>query len=254
MESDGTFASQSELIGSSGNDATGYYVSIDVDTSNMPSIAYFDDDQGEPFLLDCSALTGVCSYDNVDTYYSGDTGYYTTLAVDSANDNHVAFYDPNSWSGTWFSEEIQYSRYDSQMNSYEFSEEVVTIEPYTMVLDVKSDNTPCVAYYEPIGGDLLYTCRTGGVWTTPVTVDSTGEVGISPAMAFNSSDQAVIAYYDLSNGNLKVAVESNGTWNVSTVDSVGNVGQNPSITIDSWDTVYVTYYDATNQTLKLVEG
>jgi hypothetical protein len=221
----------------------------------MPSIAYYDDDAGLPYLLDCSALTGLCNYDNVDDYYTGSTGYYTTLAVDSSNDNHVAFYDPNAWSGSWFSEEIQYSRFDSQMNSQDFSEEVATVEPYTMVLDVKSDNTPCVAYYEPIGGDLLYTCRTGGTWTTPVTVDSSGEVGISPAMAFNSSDEAVIAYYDLSNGDLRVAVESgNGTWNVSTVDSAGNVGQNPSITIDSWDTVYVTYYDATNQTLKLVEG
>jgi hypothetical protein len=254
VESDGSFAGEDELIGSSGIDSTGHYVSIDVDTSNTPSIAYFDDDMGIPFLLDCSNLYGACSFTTLDSNLLGETGHYTTLAVDSANDNHVAFYDPNAWSGFWFSDELQYSCLDSQLNSQVWSEEVVAIEPDSMVLDVKSDNTPCVAYHEPNSSDLLYACRTGGSWTTPVTVDSTGDVGISPAMAFNSSDEPVIAYYDLSNGDLKVARETNGSWTVSTVDSVGNVGQNPSIAIDAWDTVYVTYYDVTNQTLKLVEG
>ena len=76
-------------------------------------------------------------------------------------------------------------------------------------------------------------------------------MGAYAQLAFNSADEPWIAYYDESNGNLKVAAMVASAWVVSTVDSTGDVGIAPSIAIGADDQVIVSYYDATNAALKV---
>ena len=84
-------------------------------------------------------------------------------------------------------------------------------------------------------------------------MDSTGAVGVEAALAFDASDNPWIAYYDESNGDLKVATAKSGTWTILTVDSVGDVGLAPSIVV-SGGYVYISYYDADKGVLKYAVG
>ena len=69
-----------------------------------------------------------------------------------------------------------------------------------------------------------------------------------------SSDEPYIAYYDYTNGDLKVAHHDGSAWSIFTVDSSGDVGQQSDIAVDSNDVVYISYYDSTNAIVKMIEG
>ncbi len=240
----------------SGSTSTGWYVGIDVDSSNMPSFAYYDDDNGVPVVADFSSW-GITFYADADIYYAGPTGFGTGIAVDSAGDDHVTFYDPYAYYG--FDEEIQYSKLDDDLSSIVFSESVASDIGYTTSegmrtsVAVKSDDTPCVAWWSYDDGDLGYACRSGGSWAVE-TVASSGNVGAWASLGFNSADEPYIAYYDVTSADLGLAHDDGSGWTSFTVDSGGDVGQAPSLAVDASDGVHISYYDATNQQLKYAYG
>ena len=66
-----------------------------------------------------------------------------------------------------------------------------------------------------------------------------------------SNDFVHVAYYDLTNKDLKYAVrDASGNWDVSTLDSGGQVGQSTSIVVDSNGDCHISYIDHTNSALK----
>lgn len=67
-------------------------------------------------------------------------------------------------------------------------------------------------------------------WQTE-DVDKSGNVGIDPAIALNSSGIPSICYYDQTNRDLKYAVKN--SWETETVDSDGDVGEECGIAIDN---------------------
>ncbi|MDG1483408.1 MAG: putative metal-binding motif-containing protein, partial [Myxococcota bacterium] len=218
----------------------GYFVSVDVDSSDLPRFAYFDNTFGAPMLSEMMSSTKA-DYSALELSSYGTDGYYTSLAVDSSDAAHVAYYDGED-------DEVTYRLLDSSLT------EVVASGGIETALALKSDDTPCITWYDYVGGDLEYACRTGtDTWATQ-TVDTTGYVGDYPALTFNTSDEPYIAYYDYTNGDLKVAHHDGASWSTLTVDATGNVGQQPAITIDRSDVVYISYYDFTNATVKLAEG
>ncbi len=89
------------------------------------------------------------------------------------------------------------------------------------------------------------------------TVDWEGNVGWHTSIAIGADDNPVIAYWDWSNGALKVVKCGNAscsTGNIkTTVDSDGNVGWYTSIAIGGDDLPVISYYDATNKDLKVVK-
>ncbi|MBN1242168.1 MAG: choice-of-anchor D domain-containing protein [Spirochaetales bacterium] len=92
--------------------------------------------------------------------------------------------------------------------------------------------------------------------TTPVTIDSTGDVGKYASIACSADGTTIyISYYDATNGNLKLAKSTNSgsTWSVQTVDSTGNVGQYSSVAVNG-SVVYIAYYDVTNTALKVAKS
>jgi hypothetical protein len=154
----------------------------------------------------------------------------------------VAWFDDNL-----LGSEGQYSNFnESTVN------ESVAADAWYTSLKLKSDDSACMAWHDADQGDLLYSCRDVASQTWPsTTVDRTGNVGTYAQLAFDSADNPWIAYYDSSNGDLKVATLDAAGWTVETVDETGDVGVSPSIAIAPDDTVVISYYDVTNGRLKV---
>ncbi|OGA12543.1 MAG: hypothetical protein A3H32_21170 [Betaproteobacteria bacterium RIFCSPLOWO2_02_FULL_63_19] len=82
------------------------------------------------------------------------------------------------------------------------------------------------------------------------TVDSTGLVGNYASLTIDMEGRPVIAYFDATKSDLKVAKCGNANCSagntVSIVDSTGNVGKYPSLVIGVDGLPVIAYYDATN--------
>jgi hypothetical protein len=117
---------------------------------------------------------------------------------------------------------------------------------------------PAVSYYDSTNGNLKYVRATtasgtlAGNWGTPLTLDSTGTVGIYSSLAVVDGNPA-ISYYDSTNSNLKYvrATTTSGTsWGTPlTLDSSGDVGSYTSLAAVNGNPA-ISYYDSTNGNLK----
>ena len=81
-------------------------------------------------------------------------------------------------------------------------------------------------------------------------MDSNGDVGGYTSIALNTAGNAHISYYDATNGDLKYATNTSGSWVAATVDNNGDVGYYTSIALDTSDNAHISYFDNTNGDLK----
>lgn len=127
---------------------------------------------------------------------------------------------------------------------------------------------PWVSYYDIGNGDLRYAnyVGSGGTGCAVSTwsckgIDFGSDTGLETSLAFDSSNNAWIAYYDTNNGNLRLAryVSNGGTgcssanWTCVTVDQSGDVGRNPSLAFDLNGTAWLSETDVTNGNLKVAK-
>jgi len=170
-----------------------------------------------------------------------DAGQYSSIAVDSGDFVHIAYYDETQSAlmhayntlGSWI--------VSTRDNSGD-------VGKYASIA-VDSNDFVHIAYYDATNQDLKYANNTLGTWTTSV-LDSSGNVGLWTSIAVDSNDFVHIAYYDATNQDLKYANNTLGTWGTEMIDSSGDVGKYTSIATDGCCRVHISYYDATNQDLK----
>jgi hypothetical protein len=247
-----------------GSNDVGAFVSIDVDSANLPSFAYLDVDRQVPAMADVlqdpwSILDLDVFYTDLDWNYSaelfGDScliGYYTSLTVDVTGYDNVLFYD-----GCAIAEELQVTRLDLDLNSIVWSG---TVDPdgYHSDTALKHSGDLCVAYQQGVGANLGYGCSVdgGNTWSLE-TVESSGSTGAYAALAFNSLDEPYIAYYNESTGEVWVSHHDGSSWwssAISSVGSYGTLGDPISIAVDGADGVHVTWYDAGDASLRYAVG
>ena len=262
----------------------GFRIGFDIDSSNRPSFVFFDQDTDVPKMVrtssslsnTLSSLTGTeMLLDNF--VQTGCTlcyaGTYASMAIDSSDRAHAVFYNHSNinWLGEPFTDdayENQYAYVNSGSSSAQctdgnwvsdFNDTYVDADSagiHNSVAIHPADDSPCVAYRDG-DGDLLYACKDDGGcdqgWAVE-TVDSSGGDKDYAALAFNSNAEPYIAYYNSTNGDLRIAHKANGTWNVQTIDNYGNVGNFAAIDIDTNDMVHVIYYDVTNDVVKYAYG
>lgn len=116
-------------------------------------------------------------------------------------------------------------------------------------MTLSSEGLPLIAYYDAISGDLrVAKCPDSSCSGAAAisTVDSAGLVGGYPSIALGADGFPVIAYYDYSNSDLKVAkcadVLCSGAATLTTVDSSGSVGTYASIALGADGLPMLAYY------------
>jgi len=93
-------------------------------------------------------------------------------------------------------------------------------------------------------GNTLYVVDGGNVL-------GTGNVGQFTALVMDVTDNPVLSYYDVTNGDLKVKHCSSATC-ITTPDEEGDVGRFTALRLDASGNPVVSYYDATNGQVKVL--
>jgi hypothetical protein len=92
-----------------------------------------------------------------------------------------------------------------------------------------------------------------GVGWVHAAIDTGGNVGKFPSLAYDRNERPAISYHDDTNDDLKYARFNGSAWQTETVDMTGNVGQYTSLAFDHLGRPAIAYQDFTNGSLKYVQ-
>jgi hypothetical protein len=167
-------------------------------------------------------------------------GMTPSLAQGSQNNEDGALISANTTSpasAPWFVNTVDSSNDVGQYVS-------VALDP--------ASGTSYVSYYDATYKDLRMAksvssgrnCGPNNDWACE-TVDSAGDVGKYSSIAVDPTDKLpIIAYYDASNGALKLAIGSGVGWIIKTIDDplIGSAGSYASLKLDSTGKTRIAYY------------
>jgi hypothetical protein len=235
----------------------GGYSTLALDEAGKPVISYFDAANG-PKLLHCNdpdCAGGDESIHYLDT--SGDVGWENSLALDSAGNPVISYYDsfthgdlklahcndPNCTGG------------DESILSPDTAGDTGLLS--SLALDAAGN--PVISYYDRTDSDLRLlhckdpNCAAGEHLEAP---DKFGTVGLHTSVRLDAAGNPVISYYASVIGDLKVlhCDDPNCTEpeTRTTVDVDDDVGRYTSLRLDSAGNPVTSYYDSTNFDLKLL--
>ena len=118
-------------------------------------------------------------------------------------------------------------------------------------LAIDSNDNLHVTYQDEVYDNLEYVTYGGSSWSSPVTLDSSGDLGYYSSLAIDSNDNLHVTYLDSTNDNLEYMTHDGSSWSTPvSLDSTDDVGSDSSLAIDSNDNLHVTYYDYTNENLE----
>ncbi|MCU0642028.1 MAG: right-handed parallel beta-helix repeat-containing protein [archaeon] len=112
-------------------------------------------------------------------------------------------------------------------------------------LDLDSNNSPHIAYYDGNNYYLKYAKWNGTGWNIS-TVDNTYNSGQYASLALDSNNYPHISYYYGSYYALRYAKWNGTFWNISYVSGIYSGGQYSSLALDSNNSPHIAYYDNYN--------
>ncbi|MEW5867828.1 MAG: hypothetical protein AB1894_01020 [Chloroflexota bacterium] len=240
-----------------GKVGVGKYSSIAIDANNQIHISYHDEQNG--------ALRYAFSNDGVtfnievvhDYHDQGDTGLWTSIKV--YEHDPVAPHQPNI---AYMDEKYDNVMYVKKKSGYLggwstpiLVDGVSNVGPCASLAVTSFSNgtaKPHISYMDFATYSLKYAVMNSDLKTfTKTVVDSVGHVGQYTSIAKDDDGRMYISYYDLGNGNLKVAYQvSGGGWSKSVVASAGDVGLFTSIDTRQGGYPGVSFFDASEGTLR----
>ena len=138
--------------------------------------------------------------------------------------------------GEWVVQDVDHPGHDGWDNNVVLD---LKGRPHTVSIDPKQFGS---------SSGIEYAFYDGDSWTVK-------EVGSGPiayefgtAIALDMSYNPQLAWYDDTAKELKYAVKSGDSWEISTVDSEGDVGRYPALVIDNNNNAYISYYEMMSNT------
>lgn len=213
------YGSKGSIIG---DEDVGLYPSIALDTEENPVISYYDATNSRLKFASWNRRENRWDLGVVDD--SGDVGSFTSMIVLSNGTIFISYYD----------------RTNGDLKIAKRIKDVWDVRVFDRggpanynvgkfgSLALSPDGNLCISYFDESNGDLMYSCWDG------VTLDGDGnplinaeavdaypesiggETGLYTSLKFSPSGP-VIAYYDASNGNPKVAFKTDTGWSKLTV-------------------------------------
>jgi hypothetical protein len=235
----------------------GRYSALVLDSAGNPVISYHDITNRTLKLVKCgnATCTSGNSFQTVDSALN--VGWYTALALDSAGNPVISYWDFGNG-------DLRVAKCSNPTctgsKTIRLVDATGAVGEYT-ALALNSSGNPIISYYDATRGELklVYcgdaTCTSGNSFRA---MDGIGmaNVGQHTALKLDSSGNPVISYYDVDNGDLKLARCGNVTCtsgnSFQTVDSAGNVGLYTALALTSGGNPVISYYDITNRDLKVV--
>ena len=239
------------ISGSAGN--VGKFTSIAVGTDGLPVVSYQTAD-GILKVAHCAvaACTGSATITPVDA--SGVVGLYTSIAIGADGLPIVAYWDSGNG-------DLKVAHCANAACTG-----VATITPVDSAgsvgqysaIAIGADGLPIVSYQDfPSHHLKVAHCvdvDCSGI-ATITTVDGASSVGYYTSIASGADGLPVISYYDLGNGDLKVAhcadVDCSGSATTTPVDTTDIVGPFTDIAIGADGLPVISYYDQTHADLKV---
>jgi hypothetical protein len=139
------------------------------------------------------------------TDVGSNAGGYTSLALDSNGHPHITYTRGSGLEHAW-------ATWNSATLAWEWTTEQVDSRGRSTSLTIDANDSLHVAYYDSSANALkyasgMYDSGTGmWSWGTQMVDDPAGEnVGEFTAIAVHDSGSIYIAYYDVTNGDLKLA-------------------------------------------------
>lgn len=256
----------------------GQYLSMQV-LDGSPAVSYYDRTKGGLAFSIGTIEDGAVSWDEerIDGYAGddgldpGDRGKYTSLQIDDGGTAWVSYYDATN--GNLF-----YARRagkdDWETGVADTGSGPTPDAGQFSSLELK-DQLPVVAHYDAGKGQLRVARWNDNSWSGEVVDEGEPFVAEDTASGLEDRDADVgkyaellidgsteyVAYYDAANGDLKLASNSGGDWEIQVVDAGGldedgleaDVGQWPSMLMDG-DELVIAYQDVTNQDLLFARG
>jgi predicted regulator of Ras-like GTPase activity (Roadblock/LC7/MglB family) len=243
-------------------DSAGYvgqYTSIANGADGLPIVSYFDNtnqDLQDLKVVHCGDASCSPATNTITTVDSaGIVGQYTSIAVGADGLPVVSYYD-------WTNKDLNVLHCGDAVctpatNTINTVDSAGVVGVYTSIA-IGADGLPVVSYWDSTNSDLKVAhcgdaaCSSGNTITT---VDSAGQVGIYTSIAVGADNLPVVSYYDVTNGDLKVAHCGDASCSagntITTVDSAEWVGQYTSIVVGADGLPVISYYDNANQDLKV---
>ncbi|HET9316805.1 MAG TPA: hypothetical protein VFQ51_14520, partial [Vicinamibacteria bacterium] len=227
----------------------GLYPSIKVPADTLPVISYFDDTANTLKVLKCGdpGCGGPSTITTVDDPPVGGVGEYSSLAIGADGLPVIAYYDQGLLSLKVA--KCQTAACNGAVTITQVDNPANTVGQYAS-LAIGTDGLPVVSYFDATAGTLKVAkcgnaaCNAGNTLTT--VDDPANVVGDHTAIAVPADGRPVIAYRDVTGGDLRVMKCGNAactSGNVSNlVDNAFFVGQFTSVAIGADGLPVISYY------------
>ncbi|MFN3215260.1 MAG: calcium-binding protein [Acidimicrobiales bacterium] len=239
--------------GGAGNTARD--ISITLDADDNPVMSYWRSGDDDLMVLRCTTPDCSGSQTPVTVDSTGFVGRSSSIALGADGNPVISYLDDTNL-------DLKVVRCDTSDCSD--AQTPVTVDAagdvgFQTSLVLGADDNPVIAYYDLTNGDLkIVRCGTPDCSGTqaPQRPATAGDVGATPSLVLDADGNPVIAYYDVTDGDLELLHCTNpdcsGTQTPRTVDATGDVEQNASLVLDANGNPVVSYYDFTNGDLKVL--